>query len=71
MYLGTVYVSTKFLPDRTSKAAIFENQLRAIDLKLCTYVPIGNINSQAKLLSSLILGLATRGPNPKTKCYNS
>jgi hypothetical protein len=31
--------------------------------KLCTYVPLGKSNSQ----SSLILGLATRGPKPKTQ----
>jgi hypothetical protein len=31
MYLVSVYVSTKFRPDRTSNlAAILENQLRAI-----------------------------------------
>jgi hypothetical protein len=35
----------------------------AIDLKLCTYVPLGKSNSQTKFRSSLILGLATRGPN--------
>jgi hypothetical protein len=38
-----------------------------IDLKLCTYVPIGKSNSQAKFQSSLILDLATRGPKPKTQ----
>jgi hypothetical protein len=39
----------------------------AIDLKICTYVPLGKSNSQ----TSLILGLATRGPKPKTpKCYS-
>jgi hypothetical protein len=36
------------------QVAILENQLRAIDMQLCTYVPLGNINSQ----SSLILNLA-------------
>jgi hypothetical protein len=30
----------------------------AIDLKLCTNVPLGKSNSQAKFWSSLILGLA-------------
>jgi hypothetical protein len=37
----------------------------AIDLKLCTYVPLGKSNSHTK--SSLILGLVTRGPKPKTQ----
>jgi hypothetical protein len=36
----------------------------------CTYVPLGNSNSQAKFRSSLILSLATRGLKHK-KCYNS
>jgi hypothetical protein len=44
------------------QAAILENQLRDIDLKLCTYVPLGKSNSQTKFWSSLILGLATRPP---------
>jgi hypothetical protein len=39
----------------------------AIDLKLCTYVPLGKSNSQAKFWSSLILGFATRGPKQKQK----
>jgi hypothetical protein len=45
----------------------------AIDPKLlCTYVPLGKSNSHAKVRSSLLLGLATRGPKPKTqKCYYS
>jgi hypothetical protein len=34
----------------------------AIDLKLCTYVPLG---VQTKFRSYLILGLATKGPKPK------
>jgi hypothetical protein len=38
----------------------------AIDLELCTYVPLGKNNSQAKFQSSLILSLATRRPKPKT-----
>jgi hypothetical protein len=73
MYLGTVYVSTKFrsIPKARSdlqygrQVAILENQLRAVDMQLCTYVPLGS-NSQTKFQSSLILGLATRGPKPKT-----
>jgi hypothetical protein len=44
----------------------WENQLRAINPKLCTYVPLGKSNSQTKFRSSLILGLATTGPKPKT-----
>jgi hypothetical protein len=56
-----------FGPDRSGRqAAILENQLRAIDPKLCTYVLLGKSNSQTKFRSSLILGLATRGPKPKT-----
>jgi hypothetical protein len=39
----------------------------AIDLKLCTYVPLGEITVQTKFWSDLILGLATRGPKPKTQ----
>jgi hypothetical protein len=39
----------------------------AIDPKLCTYVPLGKSNSQIKCRSSLILGLATRGPKSKTQ----
>jgi hypothetical protein len=30
----------------------------SIDLKLCTYVPLGKSNSQTRFRSSLILGLA-------------
>jgi hypothetical protein len=37
----------------------------AIDLKVCTYVPLGEMNVQTKFWSNLILGLATRGPKPK------
>jgi hypothetical protein len=33
----------------------------AIDLNLCTYVPLGKSSSQATFQFSLILGLATRG----------
>jgi hypothetical protein len=43
-----------------------ENQLRSIDPKLCTYVPLGKSNSQTKFWSSLILDLVTRGSKPKT-----
>jgi hypothetical protein len=39
----------------------------AINLKLCTYIPLAKSNSQIKFGSSLILGLATRGPKPKTQ----
>jgi hypothetical protein len=54
------------------QADILENQLRAIDMQRCTYVPLGNSNSQTKFRSSLILRLATRGPKQKTKnWYNS
>jgi hypothetical protein len=54
MYLGTVYVSTKFRPDRSSNmAAILENHLRAIDPKLCTYyVPLSKSKSQTKFRSN-------------------
>jgi hypothetical protein len=38
-----------------------------INPKLCTYVPLGKSNSQTKFWSSLIHGLATREPNPKTQ----
>jgi hypothetical protein len=38
---------------------------RAIDLKLCTYVPLGRITYLTKFLSDLILGLATRGAKTK------
>jgi hypothetical protein len=62
---ATIYVSTKLLK-YGHQAAILENQLRAIDPKLCTYVPLGKNNLQTKFHSSLILGLATRGPKPKT-----
>jgi hypothetical protein len=40
---------------------------RDIDLKLCTYVPLGHMTYQAKFQSNLILGLATRGPKLKTE----
>jgi hypothetical protein len=44
----------------------------AIGPKLRTYVLRGKSNSQTKFRSSLILGLATRGPKSKTQtCYNS
>jgi hypothetical protein len=51
------------------QAAILENQLRAIDPKLCTYalLVLGKSNSQTKFRSDLILSLATRGPKPKTQ----
>jgi hypothetical protein len=39
----------------------------AIDLKLCTYVTLGEITVQAEFRSDLILGLATRGPKLKTQ----
>jgi hypothetical protein len=49
MYLGTIYISTKFplfqLDRNSNMAAILENQLRAIDPKLCTYGPLGKSNS--------------------------
>jgi hypothetical protein len=45
--------------------AILENKLRAIDQKLCAYVALGKSDSQTKFQSSLILGLATRGPKPR------
>jgi hypothetical protein len=38
----------------------------AIDLNLCTYVPIGHLTSQTNFRSDLILGLATRGPKPES-----
>jgi hypothetical protein len=75
MYLDTTYISTKFQPRsdfKYGRLAILEIQLRAIDLNLCTYVPLGKSNSQTKFRFSLILGLATRVPIPKTqKGYNS
>jgi hypothetical protein len=40
---------------------------RAIDLKLCTYIPLGHMTYQTKFQSDLILGLATRGPKLKTQ----
>jgi hypothetical protein len=39
----------------------------AIDLKLCTYVTLGEMSVQTKFRSDLILSLATRGPKPKTQ----
>jgi hypothetical protein len=39
----------------------------AIDLKLCRYVPQGEMTLQTKIWSDLILDLATRGPKPKTQ----
>jgi hypothetical protein len=39
------------------QAVILENQLRAIDPVLCTYVLLGKSNSQTKFWSSLILDL--------------
>jgi hypothetical protein len=39
----------------------------AIDLKLYTFVPLGQMTSQNKFRSDLIHGLVTRGPNPKTQ----
>jgi hypothetical protein len=38
-----------------------------IDLTLCTYGPLGKSNSPTKFRSSLILGLATRGPKLTTQ----
>jgi hypothetical protein len=49
-------------PSSVSKARF----VTAIDLKLCTYVPLGEMTGQAKFRSDLILGLATRGPKLKT-----
>jgi hypothetical protein len=40
---------------------------RAIDLKLCTYVPLGHMTYQTKFQSDLILALATRGQSENTK----
>jgi hypothetical protein len=37
----------------------------SIDLKFCTYVPLGEMSVQTKFRSDLILGLAARGPKPK------
>jgi hypothetical protein len=37
----------------------------SIDLKLCTYVPLGDMTLETKFWSDLILGLATRGPKLK------
>jgi hypothetical protein len=51
MYLGTVYVSIKFRPDQTSygcHVAILEHHLRAIDMQLCTYVPLGNTSRNSQ-----------------------
>jgi hypothetical protein len=78
-YLDTTYISTKFRSDWTSNMAtrwpslFLENELRAIDRKLCTYVPIGKSNSQTKFRFSLISGLATRGAKTENikKCYDS
>jgi hypothetical protein len=53
MYLGTIYVSTKFRPDRTSNMAILG---KPTELFTCTYVPLGKSNSQTQFQSSLILG---------------
>jgi hypothetical protein len=39
----------------------------AIDMKLCTYVPLGQMTWQTKFWPDLILGLATRGPKPKAQ----
>jgi hypothetical protein len=38
----------------------------AIDLKLCTYVPVGQMTSQNKFRFDPSLGLVTRVPKPKT-----
>jgi hypothetical protein len=38
-----------------------------IDLKLCTHVPLGQRLSGNEFWPNLILGLATRGPKPKTQ----
>jgi hypothetical protein len=45
----------------------------AIYLKLCTYVPLGEMTLETKFWSDLILGLATRGPKNRKhkKCCNS
>jgi hypothetical protein len=65
VFWATIYqTSTRSEFKYGHRAAILENQLRAI--KLCTYVPLGKSISQTKFQSSLILGLATRGPKPKT-----
>jgi hypothetical protein len=40
---------------------------RAIDLKLCTYVPLGHMTYQTKFQSDIVFGLATREPKLKTQ----
>jgi tryptophan synthase alpha subunit len=41
--------------------------IRAIDLKLCTYVPLGHMTYYAKFQSDLILDFATRAKTENTK----
>jgi hypothetical protein len=72
MYLGTVYVSTKFRPDRTSNMAAmrrpsWKTNSRAIDMQLCSYVPLGNRNSQTKFRSSPILNFSHQGAKTEDK----
>jgi hypothetical protein len=56
MYLGTIYIyqiSARSDFKYGCQVAILENQLRAIDPKLCTYVPyvpLGKSNSQIKFI---------------------
>jgi hypothetical protein len=51
---------------RHRRRRLLAGQVGAIDLNLCTYVPLVKSNSQTKFCYSLILGLASRGPKPKT-----
>jgi hypothetical protein len=50
MYLGTIYISTEFQPDRTSNMAILENQQSAItpELKWLDHLQIFIIGTSNK-----------------------
>jgi hypothetical protein len=69
MYLGTGHhlcfyqISSRSDFKYGCLAAILENQLRAIDMQLCTYVALGNSKSETKFRSSLMLSLAKTEEN--------
>jgi hypothetical protein len=71
MYLGTIYqilvqAAIGLQTNMAARRLSWENQLRAIDPKLCAYILQSKSNSQTKFRSSLILRFATWGTKPKS-----
>jgi hypothetical protein len=69
MYLGTLHfyqISARLDFKYGRQVAILENQLRAIDAKLCTYVPIGKSNSQTNFRFSQLGHQGAKTKNTKS-----